>query len=195
MKSIRSILLLVCIICIASQAQAENVTKPYTFTSGTTASASQVNANFDALFNAINQGSSALPAGAIIMWSGSASQIPTGWAICDGSNGTPDLRDRFIVVAGGNYTAGNTGGTNTNDLNHSHTVNNHTHHIDVTFTNCTGDCKDGADDGSKDVGSDDHGHHLIADTQGSSPGTSASLSSAVENRPPYYALNFIMKLP
>lgn len=33
------------------------------------------------------------------MWSGSVATIPAGWAFCNGSNGTPDLRDRFIVGA------------------------------------------------------------------------------------------------
>lgn len=41
---------------------------------------------------------STLPSGVIVMWSGSS--IPSGWALCDGTNGTPDLRDRFIVGAG-----------------------------------------------------------------------------------------------
>lgn len=37
--------------------------------------------------------------GMIIMWSGSISTIPDGWFLCDGSNGTPDLRDKFVVGA------------------------------------------------------------------------------------------------
>lgn len=40
-----------------------------------------------------------LPAGAIIIWSGSVASIPSGWQLCDGTNGTPDLRDRFVVGA------------------------------------------------------------------------------------------------
>jgi hypothetical protein len=40
-----------------------------------------------------------VPRGGIIMWSGTISDIPAGWALCNGSNGTPDLRDRFIVGA------------------------------------------------------------------------------------------------
>jgi len=40
-----------------------------------------------------------VPKGAIVMWSGKISDIPEGWALCDGTNGTPDLRDRFIVGA------------------------------------------------------------------------------------------------
>ena len=51
-----------------------------------------------------------VPAGAIIMWSGSIGSIPTGYVICNGSNGTPDLRDRFVVGSGTSYAVGNTGG-------------------------------------------------------------------------------------
>lgn len=39
------------------------------------------------------------PSGVIMMWSGSVASIPSGWVLCDGTNGTPDLRDRFIVGA------------------------------------------------------------------------------------------------
>jgi hypothetical protein len=53
-----------------------------------------------------------LPRGAIIMWGGSLISIPSGWQLCDGSNSTPDLRDRFIVGAGLSYPVANVGGTN-----------------------------------------------------------------------------------
>jgi len=51
----------------------------------------------------------AIPSGLIAMWSGIIANIPSGWALCDGSNGTPDLRDRMIVGEG--TTPGGTGGT------------------------------------------------------------------------------------
>jgi microcystin-dependent protein len=51
-----------------------------------------------------------LPTGIIVMWNSTAASIPTGWQLCDGSNGTPDLRGQFIVGAGGSYTPGDTGG-------------------------------------------------------------------------------------
>ena len=51
-----------------------------------------------------------VPAGAIVMWSGSIASIPTGYVICNGSNGTPDLRDRFVVGSGTTYSVGDTGG-------------------------------------------------------------------------------------
>lgn len=52
-----------------------------------------------------------LPRGIITMWSGATNAVPSGWALCDGNNGTPNLKDRFIVGAGQSYGVGNTGGS------------------------------------------------------------------------------------
>ena len=71
-----------------------------------------------------------IPTGGIIMWSGSASAIPTGWALCDGGSGRPDLRGKFVIgaSASGGYAVAATGGTADATLvSHSHTINNHTH--------------------------------------------------------------------
>lgn len=70
-----------------------------------------------------------IPQGVIVMWSGSKDQIPAGWALCDGQNGTPDLRDKFIVGGGGTMPA--TGGAK----NHSHTVSEHQHGITASDLN------------------------------------------------------------
>lgn len=55
-----------------------------------------------------------VPVGAIVMWSGSLTAVPSGWALCNGQtvNGktTPDLRDRFVIGAGTTYALGTTGG-------------------------------------------------------------------------------------
>lgn len=51
-----------------------------------------------------------LPRGIITMWFGATNAVPSGWALCDGNNGTPNLKDRFIVGAGQSYGVGNTGG-------------------------------------------------------------------------------------
>ena len=52
-----------------------------------------------------------MPSGVIVMWSGSIATIPTGWLLCNGTSGTPDLRNRFIVGAGSTYAVAATGGT------------------------------------------------------------------------------------
>jgi len=68
------------------------------------------------------------PSGGIVMWNGTTSNIPSGWALCDGTNGTPDLRDRFIVGAGRNYNPNATGGADSVPLteaqmpSHSHSM-------------------------------------------------------------------------
>ena len=65
----------------------------------------------------------ALPSGVIVMWSGSIASIPSGWLLCNGSSGTPDLRDRFIVGAGSSYAVAATGGSaNATLVSHTHTA-------------------------------------------------------------------------
>jgi len=64
-----------------------------------------------------------LPSGAIILWSGSIGSIPSGYVICDGTNSTPDLRDRFVVAAGNLYSVGQTGGSaDAIVVSHTHTA-------------------------------------------------------------------------
>ncbi|MBA7685416.1 hypothetical protein ES703_93840 [subsurface metagenome] len=58
-----------------------------------------------------------LPIGIIVIWHGPIADIPPGWSLCDGTNGTPDLRDRFIIGAGSTYNPDDTGGS----LAHNHT--------------------------------------------------------------------------
>lgn len=65
------------------------------------------------------------PVGGIIMWSGAATAIPTGWKLCDGTNGTPNLRDKFIVGAGSGYAVGATGGRSVVELAHAHSTQDH----------------------------------------------------------------------
>lgn len=64
----------------------------------------------------------AVPSNTIVMWYGATADIPDGWYLCDGSNSTPDLRNKFIVGAGSSYALNNTGGfTDPVLLEHSHT--------------------------------------------------------------------------
>ena len=78
-----------------------------------------------------------IPSGVICMWSGESTAIPSGWHLCDGSNGTPDLRDRFIVGAGSTYKVKDTGG----EASHTLTTNempSHNHGFTGTAHNHTG---------------------------------------------------------
>ena len=61
-----------------------------------------------------------LPAGIILMWPRDIEDIPPGWALCDGTNGTPNLRDKFVVGAGDDYALGETGGQISVDTLHTH---------------------------------------------------------------------------
>ena len=64
---------------------------------------------------------SSFPAGIIAMWSGSLIALPSGWALCDGTGGTPNLRDRFIVGAGSAYAVGALGGSLVTGAGGTHT--------------------------------------------------------------------------
>ena len=72
------------------------------------------------------EGNGTIPIGGIIMWHGADNAVPTNWSLCDGSNGTPDLRNQFVVGRGGLYGAGSTGGEATKTLGTAN-LPSHTH--------------------------------------------------------------------
>ena len=112
------------------------------------------------------------------MWSGASTSIPTGWLLCNGSNNTPDLRNRFIVGAGSSYSVGATGGEATHTLTIDE-MPSHSHNLDATTTTS---------------GSTLNGVYINVRNKGLTFTTDSTGSgSAHENRPPYYALCFIMK--
>jgi hypothetical protein len=105
-------------------------------TGATTASAARSNLDVAAA-------SFSVPTGGIIMWSGSIASIPAGWFLCDGTNGTPNLTNRFVVMAGGTYAVGASGGSaNAIVVSHTHTATsgnqsvNHVH--TMNFNTSTG---------------------------------------------------------
>lgn len=77
-------------------------------------------ATWSALFTKNNAADAQkVPVGGIILWSGTDAQVPTGWAICDGLNGTPDLRNRFVLGSAEDstlYVPGNSGGDTWEDV-------------------------------------------------------------------------------
>jgi hypothetical protein len=143
-----------------------------------------------------------VPSGLIAIWSGSTGSIPSGWLLCNGSNGTPDLRNSFILGAGNTYAVGATGGS-TDAI-----VVSHTHAATSTST----------------VTDPGHFHGILTESGGAGAGSgklelsnqyisgpvtqsavtgitvatattnaTAGVSGSGANMPPYYALAFIMK--
>ena len=117
--------------------------------------------------------------GMILMWSGAISKIPSGWVLCDGTNGTPSLTDRFVIHAdadtGGTNNVDDTGGAHTVTLTTAQTAP-HSHNWDLKGT---GGSKKGAQEETNNMDA----------TATSSVGS----GDAHENRPKFYALAFIMK--
>lgn len=146
-----------------------------------------------------------VPAGCILMWSGAVGAIPAGWRLCDGTGGTPDLRGRFIVGAGGAYAVGANGGAETVTLTVDQ-MPGHSHFVNLN-TNASGDHQHSGGGGlagvfSQNAGGDQNAHLISTSTgfggnhshnvQGDTETRGAGQSH--ENRPPYYALCYIMKL-
>lgn len=128
-----------------------------------------------------------IPSGGIIMWSGAIVDIPTGWAICDGSNGTPDLRDRFIMGAGKNYGVGNKGGEKSVTLT-SAQLPSHSHDNGTLAANSAGNhSHDGSSSsagshshssGTLDTGSDGSHSHSISSLSTNSNGSHSHSASS-----------------
>jgi hypothetical protein len=121
-----------------------------------------------------------VPSGVIVMWSGSISRIPPGWALCDGTSPTPDLRNRFIVGAGYSYNVSDTGGEDFHYLT-TNEMPTHSHHIIGTNK---GDLGGAGKPGVASYTGDEEGGYTESTGGGASH----------ENRPPYFALAYIMKL-
>lgn len=128
----------------------------------------------DNLYPILQSGSGSgttIPAGLIAIWSGATGSIPSGWVLCNGTNGTPNLQDKFVVGAGSTYAVGATGGSaNSVVVAHTHDIVNVASTGAVTSFSSTTGASTGV---------------VTTNSTGSS-GTNANL-------PPYYALAYIMK--
>lgn len=161
-----------------------------------------------------------VPIGGIIMWSGIVATIPTGWKLCNGANGTPNLVDKFIIGAGSTYAPAATGGAATVTLveenlpAHTHeftgtidTGGEHTHVLtDPGHTHGTerfGSPAKGADGGANwsystgETATQTTGISIAAATGHTHnvTGTNADTGTGVEFDilPPYMALAYIMR--
>jgi hypothetical protein len=133
-----------------------------------------------------------IPAGGIFLWSGSIGSIPAGYVLCNGSNGTPDLRDRFVVGAGSTYAVNATGGSaDAVVVSHTHaaTVTDPTH----THGNNTNALGPGGSFQAPGGGTTSPGQLPSASTGISVTNATAGVSGTNANLPPYYALCYIMK--
>jgi len=108
--------------------------------------------------------------GMIMLWAGSVESIPSGWHLCDGTMGTPDLVSRFIMGAGVSMPPGYPGGTGTHV--HAFTGDGHSHEVL---------------EGNQIQSGSGWDHHV--DTV---PAT--GITNTASNLPPYYTLCYIMKL-
>jgi hypothetical protein len=139
--------------------------------------------------------SPAIPSGGIIIWSGSTGSIPATWFLCDGTNGTPDLRDRFIVGAGNTYAVNAIGGTaDAVVVAHTHTATSVVTDPGHVHANSSGTKQ--VDIGSLDQSAGSNTSNTPSATTGITVATtnaSTGVSGTNANLPPYYALAYIMK--
>lgn len=123
-----------------------------------------------------------VPSGTIAMWHGTIANIPSGWVLCDGTNGTPDLRERFVEGAADGVDPGATGGATAKaTAGHIHSQPTHTHSETVDVFVDTGTAR----------------HVWRADgnpsTANGGENTGSKTDSISDIRPKYYDVAFIMK--
>lgn len=125
--------------------------------------------------------SSSIPSGGIIIWSGAADAVPDGWALCDGTNGTPNLLGRFVLGSNAVHGVGEIGGEEKVTLtvdqmpSHNHDYSRSSSTVEVTKT----------------PGTNTTVRSLLRD---SFKTESTGNSNPHNNMPPYYTLAYIMKL-
>lgn len=112
----------------------------------------------------------ALKVGMILMFNNAIAQIPEFWALCDGSRGTPDLRDKFIAGAGNTYDPSDTGGA----VNHQHTFTSDSHRHDIDYND-------------EIAGGTGIGENVSSETV-------TGTTNNGDIRPPYHGIVFIKKI-
>lgn len=169
-----------------------------------TPSGTSVDANNNGIIDNVDAG---VPSGAIMMWSGTLATIPSGWQLCDGTNDTPDLRDRFVYGVNTSYGPGNDGdlGTTAGTITHSHSYSNLPQHNHTTCTispnphthtytkpSSTFGCGGDAERTSISYQSTNTGSTSLTLTLANSGTTGCSTDSS-NNLPPYYKIAFVCK--
>lgn len=141
-----------------------------------------------------------IPTGVICIWSGAIGSIPLGWNLCNGQNGTPDLRNRFIVAAGDAYSVAQTGGSADSVLvSHTHTATStstvtdpgHNHTVVANPGGSSGAFGGGSSSSATTITSSTSTTGITVAT--STTNQSAGVSGTGANIPPFYSLAYIMK--
>ena len=141
--------------------------------------AAQLTGTLPAISGANLTGIVAIPSGGIILWSGAADAIPSGFVLCDGNNSTPNLSGKFVVgysASDSDFDVGDTGGAKTDS-------------VSISVSGTTGS------NGSFSNGSGSSGARIYQRNDGGvhTHSFSGSGSATVDTLPPYYALCYIMK--
>jgi hypothetical protein len=206
---------------VGASVNATNVVSGGTIASNVTATTQVAGTNNTTVATTAYVIANGVPSGAILLWSGSVGSIPSGWLLCNGASGTPDLRDRFVVGAGSTYAVGATGGSaNAIVVAHTHTgttstIGNHQHYMfggDVIQDGYLGNYPNnapriGASVGNGGMANENYEYNMQAAPTDASAGltsaagthshtftTDSSGGPATNaNLPPYYALCYIMK--
>ena len=140
----------------------------------------------------------AFTTGMIILWSGTTATIPTGWALCNGTNGTPNLTDRFVVGAGSNYGVAQTGGSkDAIVVAHNHDAStgeagSHSH--SVSTASGKGNFQGGGYNANALTSKETTNTSSVSNHTHSVSVSSKGSSGTDKNLPPYYALAYIMRL-
>lgn len=145
-----------------------------------------------------------VPIGGIIAYTGSLNALPLNYHLCDGTDGTPDLRDRFIVGAGSSYSLNTIGGTSTNILALNQ-LPNLTDFLNKTIAVQGNNQVNGSENlvSSLPVRSwsweyfmknEGNTHGYFRNAFATIPGTSNSFGQPIENKPPYMALYWVMRI-
>tara|TARA_B100001175_G_scaffold308093_1_gene308092 strand:- start:3519 stop:3899 length:381 start_codon:yes stop_codon:yes gene_type:complete len=125
------------------------------------------------------------------MWSGTDAAVPTNWALCDGTGGTPNLVDRFVVGRGSAYAADEAlGSADAVVVSHNHTITDpgHAHTQSGGTTN---------DDGGAHVPGSTAAGGAMTNINNNTTGISIvaqGVSGTGKNLPPYYAIAYIMRI-
>lgn len=135
------------------------------------------------------------------MWHGLIVDIPNGWALCDGENGTPDLRQKFVRGANPDENPGSTGGIELHrhslTLHTKYTTPNHMHLVKGSTSSPLAGYDDTTDEDGEREEYDIHVHEINFNTHAAGGRHSHYIddyNNNSSNLPPYYDILYIMKL-